>query len=587
MPPATEQAPRPSNQRRVRAAAALLIKEAKRILKNKKQAARIASAPAQAIRESLAKVESLRRAKEWGPLEGATEELDELLHTHASFARKSALRETFENIAVAVLVALGLRSCVYEPFKIPSGSMMPTLRAGDHIFVNKFVYGIQIPFTNTVVGESLGEIRRGDVMVFRFPLDESQDFIKRVMGLPGDTVAVNGQKISIKRAGEDDFTVLEHTKLPTPCTDETGVRVVPHCELLEETLDGRKHVVRYMTGSARLGIQRRKGEWKVPEGHLLVMGDNRNLSRDSLAWTRIVEALNVDGLLTIKDLRDLTSERLFTLVRPESSALENPSYDHVVYKADHRSPGLDLQLEVWRGPSLGSEAVYLGAIAALADSAEQHSFAEIVEQSRRYNNGINREARERLLRSGESVTSMILAVQDDATTATVRLAEADAVLRLRCGAAACREKIDVVERLARVLDAFAHNRDQDARQLLEGDRALRYSQHWTSRSPERFFERTYVRTKGDAEDPADRVRLRAWRQPDEGEVLVRDAAIRALSSSSEPAAVAPDLGSDAWLTRSDSGAGVVYVDPTGVVFALECGRARCRQDTDALLLAKA
>ncbi len=588
-PPSAKPPPaKPSHQRRVRAAAAILIKEATRILKSKKQAARIASAPAQAIRESLAEVERLRSAKEWGPLEAATEELDELLHTHASFARKSALRETFENIAVAVLVALGLRSCVYEPFKIPSGSMMPTLRAGDHIFVNKFAYGIQIPFTNTVIGESYGDIRRGDVMVFRFPLDESQDFIKRVMGLPGDTVAVNGNKISIKRAGENDFEVLEHTKLSTPCTDEGGVRVVPNCELIEESLDGRKHVVRYLTGSARLGIQRRKGEWKVPEGHLLVMGDNRNLSRDSLAWTRIVEALNVDGLLTIKDLRDLTSERLFTLVRPESSALEDPSYDHVVYKADHRSPGLDLQLEVWRQPALGSKAIYLGAAAAMADSTQERSFAKIVGGSKRYQKEKNRgEPRERLLRSGESVTSMILAQDDAAMTAVVWLAEADAVLRLRCGAAACRQEIDVVERLARVLDAFAHNREQDARQLLEGDRALRYSQHWTSRSPERFFERTYVRTKGDAEDPKNRIRLRAWRQPDEGEALVRDAAIRALAGDVEFAAVVPDLGSDAWLTRSDSGPGVVYVDPTGVVFALECGRSRCRQDTDALLLAKA
>ena len=75
------------------------------------------------------------------------------------------MRETLENIGIAVLIALGLRSCFYEPFKIPSSSMMPTLRTGDHIFVNKFTYGIQIPFTSTVVGQSLGEIERGDVVV--------------------------------------------------------------------------------------------------------------------------------------------------------------------------------------------------------------------------------------------------------------------------------------------------------------------------------------------------------------------------------------------------------------------------------------
>ena len=582
--PKERSAERPRNQRQVRAAAAILIKEAQRILK--KHSSRIAKAPAEAILSTLAEVERLREAKDWGPLEGATEELDELLHTHASFARKSALRETFENITVAVLVALGLRSCVYEPFKIPSGSMMPTLRAGDHIFVNKFVYGVQIPFTNTVVGESLGEIERGDVMVFRYPIDEREDFIKRVMGLEGDTIAVDGNKVSIKRAGEEEFELLERKKIAESCYDETGARVIPNCALYEETLDGRVHVVRYMTGDARLGVQRRKGEWTVPEGHLLVMGDNRNQSHDSLAWTRTVEAINADGLLTIKDLRDLTSERLFSLVRPESSLLEDPSYDHIVYKADHRSPSLDLELEVWRQPALGSSAIYGAAAAALGEH-EERTFADVVERSKRYHKEKNKgERRERLLRAGEAVTAMALAKDDLALTAVVHLAESDAVLRMRCGVAACRQKVDVVERLGRVLDAFGHNREQDARQLLEGDRALRYSQHWTSRSPERFFERSYARSKGDPENPAEQVRIRVWRQPDEGEGLVRDAAIRALFDDPSEAAAAPDLGSDTWLTSDEKVVGIVHADPTGVVFVLECGRRRCAEDSDALTLAK-
>ncbi|MCA9637577.1 MAG: signal peptidase I, partial [Myxococcales bacterium] len=306
----------PRNPRQVRAAATILVKEGRRILK--KHAGRIAREPVEAIRSTLAEVERSRAARDWGALERSTEELDELLHTHASFARKSALRETFENVAVAVLVALGLRSCVYEPFKIPSGSMMPTLRSGDHIFVNKFVYGIQIPFTNTVVGESLGEIRRGDVVVFRYPIDESEDFIKRVIGLPGDTIRVDGDAVSIRRAGEESFEVLERRQISEPCRDEGGERLVSGCALYEETLDGRTYVVRYLGGDARLGIQRRKGEWQVPEGRLLVMGDNRNQSHDSLAWTKVVEAVDAAGVLGQKDLRDLTAEKLFKPIRDEA-----------------------------------------------------------------------------------------------------------------------------------------------------------------------------------------------------------------------------------------------------------------------------
>ncbi|MCA9658547.1 MAG: signal peptidase I, partial [Myxococcales bacterium] len=583
--PATEQEREgPRNPRHVRAAASILTKEAKRILK--KHSGRIAREPAEAIRATLADVERLRGEKNWTELEGATEALDELLHTHASFARKSALRETFENIAVAVLVALGLRSCVYEPFKIPSGSMMPTLRAGDHIFVNKFVYGVQIPFTNTVVGESLGDIARGDVVVFRYPIDEREDFIKRVIGKPGDTIAVDGDKVSIKRAGDAEFEVLERRKLPESCYDETGERLVPNCELWEETLDGRTHVVRYMTGDARLGTQRRKGEWRVPEGHLLVMGDNRNQSHDSLVWTRTVEAINGDGLLTIKDLRDLTKERLFSLARPDSGELQDPSYDHVVYKADHRSPNLDLELEVWRQPALGSAAIYAAAAGSLAE-AEERSFEDLVDRSKRYQKERYKgKPRDRLIQAGEDVTALALGKDDVAYTAVLHMEEADAVLRMRCGLAACRQKIDVVERLTRVLEAFAHNHERDARQLLEGDRALRYSQHWTSRSPERFHERSFVKAGGDAEDRRATVRLRAWRQPDEGEAMVRDAALRALAGAPEAAAASPDLGSDAWVTTGDELSGVVVADATGVVFTLECGRQRCKSDADAVTLAR-
>ena len=173
-----------------------------------------------------------------------------------------------------------------------------------------------------------------------------------------------------------------------------------------------------------------------------------------------------------------------------------------------------------------------------------------------------------------------------AFTAALHLGEADATIRLRCGVAACRDEVEVIERLATILAAFEHNRDQDARQLLEGDRALRYSQHWTSRSPERFVDRTFrsPTSKGD-DDVAASVRLRVWRQPDEGEAMVREAALIALAGGPEAAAAAPDLGADAWLSSDDKRVAIVSVDPSGVVFVFECGRQLCRQDSYALGLA--
>ena len=571
--------------RQIKAASQILEREAQRIVR--KFAARIAPEPLEQIRASAARASDRRAAADWASLEVITEELDELLHQHASFARKSALRETLENVGVAVMVALALRSCVYEPFKIPSGSMMPTLRAGDHIFVNKFVYGVQIPFTNTVVGESLGAIRRGDVVVFRYPIDENEDFIKRVIGLPGDTIRVDGEKVAIRRAGDADFEELALRRLDDErCTDETGTKPITGCAHFEETLDGRTHVVRYMSGDPRLGVQRRQGEWTVPDGHLLVMGDNRNQSHDSLAWTRQVEAVAADGLLTLKDLRDLTAERLFTLQRPEDAARQDPAFDRITYVADHRAEPRDLELEIWRDPTLGAEAVF--AAHAAAQGGAPASIAALVEATPRYATGAGAgRPRERLLELSAAITALSLAEDPIRRDALVHLGDAKAVLRLRCGLAACREPIDLIERLAAIVEAFDHDHEQDARQLLEGERGIRYSNHWTSRSSDRFVERRFARSPGAADDPAARVRLRIWRDPDEGVAAVRDAALWALAGDPARAVAAPDLGADAWITSDERRHAAVVADPSGVVFALECGRQRCSSASDVQALAAA
>ena len=117
--------------------------------------------------------------------------------------KKSTLREYAEALAIAVLLALFIRTFVVQAFKIPSGSMEPTLLVGDHILVNKFIYGVKIPLLRKTV-IPINEPKRGDVIVFIWPVDKSKDFIKRVVGLPGEKIKVIDQKIYINGSPFED-----------------------------------------------------------------------------------------------------------------------------------------------------------------------------------------------------------------------------------------------------------------------------------------------------------------------------------------------------------------------------------------------
>src|SRR5688500_17290159 len=132
--------------------------------------------------EITATCDSLERARTEGDHDAVCQGLiriDEQVQQHLSFVQKSTFREYAESIAVAVLIALLLRAFVVEAFKIPSGSMIPTMQVGDHIFVNKFVYGIRVPFTNYKLF-TWRKPKRGEVIVFIYPQDEDKDFIKRI-----------------------------------------------------------------------------------------------------------------------------------------------------------------------------------------------------------------------------------------------------------------------------------------------------------------------------------------------------------------------------------------------------------------------
>ena len=122
--------------------------------------------------------------------------LDELTDEHLGFARKSTVREYVESIGIAVMIALFLRAFVVEAFKIPSGSMVPTMEIGDHIFVNKFIYGVRIPYTRTKFFQ-FRDPKRGEVVVFINPCEPEKDFIKRIVALEGDKVEVRCDELYI------------------------------------------------------------------------------------------------------------------------------------------------------------------------------------------------------------------------------------------------------------------------------------------------------------------------------------------------------------------------------------------------------
>lgn len=175
-----------------------------------------------------------------------------------------------------ILVVLVLRSFLVEPFRIPSGSMMPTLLAGDFILVNKFSYGIRLPVVGTKIID-IGQPQRGDIVVFRFPKDPAIDYIKRVVGLPGDRIRYSDKTVYIN--GEK--AVQEYVGI------YTGVGAglaMSGASLRMEQLDEVKHEI-LIQSNRRIA----EGEFTVPEGHYFVMGDNRDNSNDSRFWGPVPE----------------------------------------------------------------------------------------------------------------------------------------------------------------------------------------------------------------------------------------------------------------------------------------------------------
>jgi len=275
---------RRSAARRARLEARHLAKEARRILR--KKSFRIPGAVAATVTEAIKGVDDALAAGDLERLRKANATLDDAMDDHLSFARKSTLREYAESIGVAVAVALLLRAFVVEAFQIPSGSMIPTLHVGDHIFVSKFSYGLSIPFTDIKVMQ-YGQPVRGDVIVFKFPQDKSVDYIKRVVALPGDTVEVRQGDLYVN--GER----VPRERVPGPCRYDSDTEQDPappraaqrgidprDCEKWVETLGRKQHEIITEPG----GGGKEQTRTVVPAHHVFVMGDNRDNSSDSRVW---------------------------------------------------------------------------------------------------------------------------------------------------------------------------------------------------------------------------------------------------------------------------------------------------------------
>lgn len=192
------------------------------------------------------------------------------------------------------IIVFVLRSFLFEPFKIPSGSMIPTLLVGDLILVNKFSYGVRLPIVHTKI-IPVGEPKRGDVMVFRYPLDTSVDYIKRVIGVPGDQLTIqgnrmtiNGQLVPMERTGE--FYDVERGGYAPLYSERLGD--ITHNLLTE--LDNSSFIrlpERELQVPDREHCKPSPGGFtcQIPAGHYFMMGDNRERSQDSRSWGFVPE----------------------------------------------------------------------------------------------------------------------------------------------------------------------------------------------------------------------------------------------------------------------------------------------------------
>jgi signal peptidase I len=268
--------PRERTLRQLRQEARDLIAENERILKrlNGKPGPKVA----EKIAEQALEVEAACASGNAAELRKELKALDELTNEHLGPYRKQSVLDFALGFGKVLLLAAIIRVFIIEPYRIPSGSMLPTLEIGDQVFINKFLYGVRLPFTNWVPFQIVRPPARGDVIVFNNPADPEKDFIKRVIGVPGDKVVIKGEVIYIngvpqqRRKLGDDVTVFNQDS-------RSGYWFPERKALYEEELDGSRHQM--LQDLHHPHAQREEGPYEVPANHVFVMGDNRDNSLDS------------------------------------------------------------------------------------------------------------------------------------------------------------------------------------------------------------------------------------------------------------------------------------------------------------------